>query len=135
MQIFDTLKLSTHEPYQLVRRGQKAYRNYAVFIHFQKFIRCFFCCFVSLISGIFAYLNYLTPKTRREILDLLVTGLKRLEYRGYDSAGVAIDSNDGHNMLLVKRSGKVLVLEEAIKKGTSINSLQSAICNLLFFIT
>ena len=37
--------------------------------------------------GIFAYLNYLTPKTRREILDLLVNGLKRLEYRGYDSAG------------------------------------------------
>jgi glucosamine--fructose-6-phosphate aminotransferase (isomerizing) len=37
--------------------------------------------------GIFAYLNYLTPKTRQEILDLLITGLQRLEYRGYDSAG------------------------------------------------
>ena len=37
--------------------------------------------------GIFAYLNYLTPKTRKEILDLLINGLKRLEYRGYDSAG------------------------------------------------
>lgn len=37
--------------------------------------------------GIFAYLNYLTPKSRREILELLVNGLKRLEYRGYDSAG------------------------------------------------
>lgn len=62
-------------------------------------------------------MNYLTPKTRREILDLLVTGLKRLEYRGYDSAGVAIDSNDGHNIVLIKRSGKVLILEEAIKQG------------------
>lgn len=77
----------------------------------------FFICVRFFILGIFAYLNYLTPKTRREILDLLVTGLKRLEYRGYDSAGVAIDSNDGHNMLLFKRSGKVLVLEEAIKQG------------------
>ncbi|CAG0880898.1 unnamed protein product [Cyprideis torosa] len=38
--------------------------------------------------GIFAYLNYLTPKTRQEILEMLVTGLQRLEYRGYDSAGV-----------------------------------------------
>lgn len=85
-----------------------------------------FCAFVFFISGIFAYLNYLTPKTRREILELLVTGLKRLEYRGYDSAGVAIDSNDGHNMLLVKRSGKVLVLEEAIKQGIPINSLPFA---------
>lgn len=41
----------------------------------------------TLISGIFAYLNYLTPKSRKEILELLVGGLKRLEYRGYDSAG------------------------------------------------
>ena len=37
--------------------------------------------------GIFAYLNYLTPKTRKEIIDYLINGLKRLEYRGYDSAG------------------------------------------------
>lgn len=37
--------------------------------------------------GIFAYLNYLTPKTRKEILDFLINGLHRLEYRGYDSAG------------------------------------------------
>jgi glutamine---fructose-6-phosphate transaminase (isomerizing) len=38
-------------------------------------------------SGIFAYLNYLTPRTREEIISILLTGLKRLEYRGYDSAG------------------------------------------------
>lgn len=37
--------------------------------------------------GIFAYINYLEPKTRKEILDFLITGLQRLEYRGYDSAG------------------------------------------------
>lgn len=67
--------------------------------------------------GIFAYLNYLTPKSRKEVLDLLVTGLKRLEYRGYDSAGVAVDSNDGKNIVLFKRSGKVAMLEEAINKS------------------
>jgi glucosamine--fructose-6-phosphate aminotransferase (isomerizing) len=66
--------------------------------------------------GIFAYLNYLTPKTRREVLEFLVTGLKRLEYRGYDSAGVAIDSDDGKDMVLIKKTGKVKVLEEAINE-------------------
>nr|NP_001015158.1 Glutamine:fructose-6-phosphate aminotransferase 1, isoform D [Drosophila melanogaster]EAA46263.1 Glutamine:fructose-6-phosphate aminotransferase 1, isoform D [Drosophila melanogaster] len=69
--------------------------------------------------GIFAYLNYLTPKSRQEVLDLLVTGLKRLEYRGYDSTGVAIDSPDNKNIVMVKRTGKVKVLEEAIQEHFS----------------
>ncbi|XP_037955493.1 glutamine--fructose-6-phosphate aminotransferase [isomerizing] 2-like [Teleopsis dalmanni] len=64
--------------------------------------------------GIFAYLNYLTPKTRQEVLDLLVNGLKRLEYRGYDSTGVAIDAVDSNDIIMVKRCGKVKVLEDAI---------------------
>uniref|UniRef100_A0A1B6EWD7 glutamine--fructose-6-phosphate transaminase (isomerizing) n=1 Tax=Cuerna arida TaxID=1464854 RepID=A0A1B6EWD7_9HEMI len=64
--------------------------------------------------GIFAYLNYLTPKSRKEILDLLVNGLKRLEYRGYDSAGVALDSSDGKDVAIVKKSGKVKALEDEI---------------------
>lgn len=59
----------------------------------------------------------MTPKTRREILDLLITGLKRLEYRGYDSAGLAIDSNDLETIVLFKKSGKVQVLEDSIAKG------------------
>ncbi|XP_054266232.1 glutamine--fructose-6-phosphate aminotransferase [isomerizing] 2-like isoform X3 [Macrosteles quadrilineatus] len=64
--------------------------------------------------GIFAYLNYLTPKSRKEILDFLVNGLKRLEYRGYDSAGVALDSPDGKDVSIVKKSGKVKALEDEI---------------------
>lgn len=59
-------------------------------------------------------MNYLTPKSRREVLEFLVTGLKRLEYRGYDSAGVAVDSDDGKGIVLVKQTGKVKVLEDAI---------------------
>lgn len=43
-----------------------------------------------------------------------MTGLKRLEYRGYDSAGVAIDTIDGKGILLVKQTGKVKILEDAI---------------------
>ncbi|XP_064550065.1 glutamine--fructose-6-phosphate aminotransferase [isomerizing] 2 isoform X3 [Drosophila montana] len=69
--------------------------------------------------GIFAYLNYLTPKSRQEVLDLLLTGLKRLEYRGYDSTGVAIDSPDNKDIIMVKRTGKVKVLEDAIQEHFS----------------
>lgn len=37
--------------------------------------------------GIFAYVNYLVEKDREFILNTLLNGLARLEYRGYDSAG------------------------------------------------
>ncbi|KNC25914.1 hypothetical protein FF38_10334, partial [Lucilia cuprina] len=73
----------------------------------------------DIMCGIFAYLNYLTPKSRAEVLDLLVTGLKRLEYRGYDSTGVAIDGPNGKDTVMVKSVGKVKVLEEAIAKNFS----------------
>lgn len=67
-----------------------------------------------MLAGIFAYLNYLTPKTRKDVLDLLITGLKRLEYRGYDSAGVAVDNADSNGMVLIRSTGKVQALEDAI---------------------
>nr|GEY72952.1 glutamine--fructose-6-phosphate aminotransferase [isomerizing] 2 [Tanacetum cinerariifolium] len=43
--------------------------------------------------GIFAYLNYDVNRERRYILELLFNGLRRLEYRGYDSAGISIDAD------------------------------------------
>lgn len=43
--------------------------------------------------GIFGYYNYKVSRSRREVLDFLFTGLRRLEYRGYDSAGVAVDGD------------------------------------------
>jgi len=65
--------------------------------------------------GIFAYLNHLTPKTRKEILDLLIKGLQRLEYRGYDSAGIGIDGSASNASIhLVKNTGKVALLEKKI---------------------
>ena len=42
--------------------------------------------------GIFAYLNYCVPRDRKFIVDTLLNGLKRLEYRGYDSAGALATS-------------------------------------------
>lgn len=68
------------------------------------FISC-----LPLTTGIFAYLNYLEPKTRREILEFLIKGLQRLEYRGYDSAGVAIDGPAPGSTQIIRRQGKVKV--------------------------
>ena len=42
--------------------------------------------------GIFGYYNYRVSKDRKAILEYLFSGLRRLEYRGYDSAGISFDS-------------------------------------------
>ena len=39
--------------------------------------------------------------------DILIGGLKRLEYRGYDSAGVALERGDGAGLDVFRRVGKV----------------------------
>ncbi|GAB3283750.1 glutamine--fructose-6-phosphate transaminase (isomerizing) [Parahaliea aestuarii] len=49
---------------------------------------------------------------RREVSEILLEGLRRLEYRGYDSAGMALIDAE-HNLLLHKRLGKVAELEQA----------------------
>ncbi|GIY67068.1 glutamine--fructose-6-phosphate aminotransferase 2 [Caerostris extrusa] len=72
--------------------------------------------------GIFAYLNYLEPRTRKEILECLIKGLQRLEYRGYDSAGVAVDGDaNGNSIQIIRRSGKVKMLENEIFDCTDID--------------
>ena len=48
---------------------------------------------------------------QRNVTNILITGLKRLEYRGYDSAGVALLNDSGISR--VRRQGKVAGLEEA----------------------
>lgn len=49
---------------------------------------------------------------RREVSEILLEGLRRLEYRGYDSAGMALIDNE-NNLLLHKQLGKVSELERA----------------------
>ncbi len=56
--------------------------------------------------GIVAYIG------PREAYPVIMKGLKRLEYRGYDSAGVAL--LDKHNLRVFKKQGRVAVLEESI---------------------
>jgi len=51
---------------------------------------------------------------QRDVADILVEGLKRLEYRGYDSAGVAIVDNS-NQLNRVRRLGKVKELADALE--------------------
>lgn len=59
--------------------------------------------------GIVGYIGH------RQALPVLINGLKRLEYRGYDSAGVALQNGNG--IQVVKKMGKVAALEEAIQSN------------------
>ena len=47
---------------------------------------------------------------QKEPLPILLGGLSRLEYRGYDSAGIAII--DGENLTIEKKEGKLQVLKD-----------------------
>ena len=58
--------------------------------------------------GIVAYIGH------RQAQPVLVEGLKRLEYRGYDSAGVAIENGP---IAVSKSVGRVGVLEELLSEG------------------
>lgn len=46
---------------------------------------------------------------QREMIPMLISGLKKLEYRGYDSAGIALLN---HGITVIKSQGKIKVLEE-----------------------
>ena len=59
--------------------------------------------------GIVAYIGH------KPALPLLLEGLKRLEYRGYDSAGVAV--LDKERIRIAKSVGRVRVLEDKIEKA------------------
>ena len=64
--------------------------------------------------GIIGYLGKRSPK------DILIEGLKKLEYRGYDSAGIALKS--GKEIQIIKSVGKIKYLEEKIEKEKLIDS-------------
>jgi glucosamine--fructose-6-phosphate aminotransferase (isomerizing) len=62
--------------------------------------------------------GYVGPK---DVVSVILEGLRRLEYRGYDSAGIAV-GNAGHGLELRRAPGKLRNLEEVIRqhplKGT-----------------
>jgi glucosamine--fructose-6-phosphate aminotransferase (isomerizing) len=57
----------------------------------------------------------------RNVVEILLEGLKRLEYRGYDSAGVALLQTDG-NLTRIRRTGKVQELADAVANGEALGS-------------
>nr|WP_315197884.1 glutamine--fructose-6-phosphate transaminase (isomerizing) [uncultured Flavobacterium sp.] len=63
--------------------------------------------------GIVGYIGY------REAYPIIIKGLKRLEYRGYDSAGVML--YDGESVKLSKTKGKVSDLEAKAEKEITTN--------------
>jgi glucosamine--fructose-6-phosphate aminotransferase (isomerizing) len=64
--------------------------------------------------GIFGYCSYLKEKSRKEVLEILVAGLARQEYRGYDSAGICIDGDKPGSVVYFKEVGKVAGLRKQI---------------------
>ncbi|KXS16634.1 isomerising glucosamine-fructose-6-phosphate aminotransferase [Gonapodya prolifera JEL478] len=75
--------------------------------------------------GIFGYINYLVERDRKFILKTLIDGLRRLEYRGYDSAGLAIDGDREGEVFVYKSVGKVALLERAITSHIDLDLSRS----------
>ncbi len=61
------------------------------------------------LTGMCGIVGYVGPQ---QALEVVVEGLRRMEYRGYDSAGVALVTADG--LLTDKRAGKLANLEKAL---------------------
>jgi glucosamine--fructose-6-phosphate aminotransferase (isomerizing) len=62
--------------------------------------------------------GYIGP---RQAADLLIEGLRRLEYRGYDSSGIAVVNGQGLNIL--KAAGKLSVLEQELEGVMPVGTL------------
>lgn len=56
---------------------------------------------------------------KNQVTPILLNGLSKLEYRGYDSAGVAV--YDGSKINIVKAKGRLQVLREMTANGESLN--------------
>ena len=52
----------------------------------------------------------------RQAVALLIEGLRRLEYRGYDSSGIAVLNGSG--LVVLKQSGKLSALEQQLAEYT-----------------
>mmetsp|Transcript_4876 Transcript_4876/g.7606 ORF Transcript_4876/g.7606 Transcript_4876/m.7606 type:complete len:738 (-) Transcript_4876:180-2393(-) len=106
--------------------------------------------------GIFAYLCYNSPCTRKAVVEKLIKGLQRLEYRGYDSAGICFDGDvieNGNNQtplkqlniengvsrktkkdlvfrkpVIIKRDGKVAALVKLVDAYQGVNMDEAFAC-------
>ena len=54
---------------------------------------------------------------KKDCVPILINGIKRLEYRGYDSCGLAVIDNKTKELKIIKAKGKIINLEEEVKKN------------------
>jgi glutamine---fructose-6-phosphate transaminase (isomerizing) len=59
---------------------------------------------------------------KKDCIPILINGLKRLEYRGYDSCGLAVIDNKNKEFKIIKVKGKVTNLETEIKKERNLHA-------------
>ncbi|KAI5453404.1 glutamine--fructose-6-phosphate transaminase (isomerizing) [Naganishia albida] len=77
--------------------------------------------------GIFAYCSYLCERDRAYVCSVLTQGLSRLEYRGYDSAGIGIDGDTPDSpTILFKEVGKVNQLRKLIEEHSAHSAEEAA---------
>ncbi|MEA1973452.1 MAG: hypothetical protein U9N34_09205 [Candidatus Cloacimonadota bacterium] len=57
---------------------------------------------------------------KRNAVPIIIEGIKRLEYRGYDSSGIAIINND--KLKIFKKKGKIIELERSLPQPSKIFS-------------
>ena len=63
----------------------------------------------------------------KEAAPILIKGLHQLEYRGYDSAGIALLGTDCNEIKVFKAKGKVANLEEKVDAALSSESQQTTL--------
>src|ERR1700744_2689612 len=73
-------------------------------------------------EGLISMCGIVGAIAERNIVPILMEGLRRLEYRGYDSAGIAI-VDDSHHLLRLRAVGKVQALQDALERTPSHGTL------------
>src|SRR5712664_3384869 len=69
------------------------------------------CSLLTDMCGIVGYVG------KKQVVPLIIDGLRKLEYRGYDSAGIAVVDKD-HQLQIRRAKGKLRNLEEALRLQT-----------------
>lgn len=90
---------------------------------------------IPAVCGIFGIYSYHVEYNRSRVVESLLRGLQRLEYRGYDSAGIAVDSVpfvDGQGVsegpIIVKAKGKVEDLKTLCEATFSRMDVDMDVC-------